>query len=426
MAGPGEGPIGLVDVGWSGSIQESLEGMFRRSGDPHDFRGYYLLTHVGSSERVLRGSRLQGYLGTVGTNPFDLAAITGSPEIIELLSTCEDGSLLEMGEDDQPILAEPVAGEEERADRELVQQGALAYQREWLEYRQPELPTFETTPTGVDLLARILKRFVSQPNDDEAIAFTWWLHEENYGSDDAEQLVPQRYFSTLPYRSAEELHEAPASDLHWTGGAAALVDNEMSDAIFSMREGTIDPGRFSSPPEGPFTLVVTGREPQTIALPVVRNRHGLSLVEWRDVVRGATGVVLRPAEAFTLVRVDLVEVVDEGVGTDPVILFHWSRGSDRQLLVTDTVRWVTEQVMAVDATSTITIEFPAPVESRKLRVTVAGAFVPVATDPSDVPLTSDLEARITSLQHEIESLYRTKLFRFTAFPRRIYGAIRKR
>ncbi len=152
-----------------------------------------------------------------------------------------------MGEDDQPILAPPVGGELERDCRELVQQGALAYQREWREYRQPDLPTFETTATGVSILTRILKRFISLPNDDEAGAFSWWLHEENYGSQEAEQLVPPRYLPTLRYRSAEDLHWASTSDMHWTGGAAALVDNETSDAIFFMREGIDRPGTVQLP-----------------------------------------------------------------------------------------------------------------------------------------------------------------------------------
>jgi hypothetical protein len=309
-----------------------------------------------------------------------------------------------------------------------VQQGVLAYQREWLEYRQPGLPTFETTPTGVNTLTRILKRFVSLPNGDEAFAFTWWLHEENYGSQDAEQLVPPRYLPTLRYRSAEDLHWAPMSDLHWTGGAAALIDSEMSDAIFLMREATIDPGRFSSPPEGNFrmNLIGPGRDEQAIAVPVVRNRHGLSLVEWRGDVAGVTQITLRPAEVFTLVRLDLIEVFDEVVRTDPVLLFRWSGESGRQLLPTDGVHWVASHVMAVDGTSTITIDLPTPVVSRELRIAVAGAFLPVSPDPGEAPEINELEAEIASLRKEIDSIYRTKIFRFAALPRRVYGAIRKR
>jgi hypothetical protein len=195
-----------------------------------------------------------------------------------------------------------------------------------------------------------------------------------------------------------------------------------------MREATIDPGRFSSPSDGSFRMNLTapGRDEQTIAIPVVRNRHGLSLVEWRGDVAGVTRITLRPADVFTLVRLDLVEVFDEVVRADPVPLFRWSGESGRQLLRTDGVHWVASHVMAVDGTSTITIDLPTPVVSRELRVTVAGAFLPVSSDPGESPETNELETEVASLQKEIDSIYRTKIFRFAAFPRRVYGAIRKR
>ena len=49
----------------------------------------------------------------------------------------------------------------------------------------------------------------------------------------------------------------------------------------------------------------------------------------------------------------------------------------------------------------------------------------VSADPADTPETNDLQKENADLRREIENLYRTKLFRFAAFPRRIYGAIRR-
>ena len=56
---------------------------------------------------------------------------------------------------------------------------------------------------------------------------------------------------------------------------------------------------------------------------------------------------------------------------------------------------------------------------------MAGAFLQVSADPADAPETNELETENAGLQQEIDNLYRTKLFRFAAFPRRIYGAIRR-
>ena len=268
-----------------------------------------------------------------------------------------------MGEDERPILASPVGGERERVCRELVQQGALAYQREWREYLQQDLPTFETTETGVGTLTRILKRFISLPNEDEAGAFSWWLHEENYGSQDAEQLVPPRVslYASVPFsrRPSFGLRERPALE-GWSCriGRQGDVGRDLPHAGGHDRSGRLQlPSRGHVPAEHDGV----DREDETITIPVVRNRHGLSLVEWRGDVHGVTKVVLRPAEASTLIRLDLVEIVDESPGADPDILFQWSKGTGRQALGANGVHWVASQVMAVDGTSTITIDIPAPV-----------------------------------------------------------------
>jgi FMN phosphatase YigB (HAD superfamily) len=429
-AGPGAGPIGLVDVGWSGSIQESLQSMFAASENPVEFRGFYLLAHVGSSDRVLRGTHLKGYLGTVGTDPFDVAAITGGAEIIELVSTCEEGSLLEIGQNEELVLAPAAGGRREQSSRELVQQGVRSYQQQWLQYHRDRYPFFETSPAGVAILTRILKRFVSQPNHDEALAFNWWIHEENYGSEGTEQLVPPRYLPTLRYRSVEDLHWAPMSDLHWTGGAAALVDNELSDAIFLMREGVVDPGRFSSPKMGTLRLSAGSGASEIppsdlVEISVVRNRHGLSLVEWRGPIKETERLVLWPAESFMLLRLDLIEVVDMGLEDHPRRWFGWSNGEAHDNLPASGVRWVTSQVMAVDGDSRITIDLAEPLTSREIRVTLAGAFLPSPLGHADTHLSNDPQLELAALRGEIDNLYRTKVFRLAAYPRRVYGVLRR-
>jgi hypothetical protein len=426
VAGPGSGPVCLVDVGWSGSIQESLHTMFVRDGDPIQFHGLYLLAHVGSAARALRGVRLEGYLGTLGTDPFDVAAITGGAEIVELVSTCDEGSLLEIDMDGRPVLGPPAGGEAERRSRNLLQEGARTFHRLWLSTRSRQRP-IETAPTGIALLTRVLKRFVSQPNDDEALAFIWWLHEENYGSDGTEQLVPPRFLPTLAHRSAEDLHWAPMSDLHWVGGAAALVDHELTDAIFLMREATVDPGRFSSPRAGiaHLTLYRVNGQAITEELVFVRNRLGLTNIEWRLPVEDVSKIVVQPADHFMVFRPDYFEV-DNGNGVgDLGTVFRWTRGEQRAALPVDGIRWISAQVLVAESHSTFSIDLPAPLTSRELRVTLAGAFL-ASPETADYYLSLDPNAEIKALQEEIEGIYRTKLMRAAALPRKVYARFRRR
>jgi hypothetical protein len=216
------------------------------------------------------------------------------------------------------------------------------------------------------------------------------------------------------------------SDLHWTGGAAALVDHELSDAIFFMREGSVDPGRFTSPRAGTARLTVGqgGSDHQAYELPIVRNRHGLSLLEWRIPISDCDRLTVHPIDYFGMVRLDLIEVADEASDERDGPKFAWRRGDDRGLLQLDGVRWVTTQIMAAEGTSTLTFVLPEPETSRQMRITIGGAFMPVSDAP-DGYLTPDPDARIAALQTEIEAIYDTRLLKAAAIPRRVYGALRR-
>ena len=432
-AGPGRGPVIVVDVGWSGTIQERLQGILRAEGSELELHGLYLLAHEGSAERVLRGVVMEGFLGDVGTVPFDVAGITGGPELIELVCTCRDGSLLEITEDGRPLLEPISATLEETASRELVQEGAEAYQVDRLRYlggpQRPQEP-FETTLAGRAILGRVLTRFLSQPNLDEAETFSWWQHEENFGSRQVDKLVPDRFRPTLRYRTAENLHWAPVSELYWVGGAAALVDHEMTDSILLMREGKVNPGRFSSVSDAGnlrLSLCGPGGAPPDVAaasLPITINRTGLSLVEWAGPAVGVGRVVVRPAERDALIRLDLFEVVVTHPSGAVSTEYRWQHGDDPGRLAPEGTWWVAPGVVAVNAESRLIVDLPHPSSTGELRVSLAGAYL--AAPPGSALSTATTDAELAAARRELDAVYGTALFRVAHKPRRLYGALRRR
>jgi len=274
-----------------------------------------------------------------------------------------------------------------------------------------------------------LKRFLSQPNRDEAETFSWWEHEENFGSRQVDQLVPQRFLPTLRYRTAENLHWAPMSELYWVGGAAALVDNEMADSVVLMREGTVDPGRFSAPSEAGDVRIILegpGGAPQLAAasLPVASNRQGLSLVEWSGPATGLGRVVVQPSEHSSLLRLDLFEVVTTDPGGALTTGYRWQHGDDQGRLPTADVRWAAPGVLALDANSALVVDLPTPILTGELRVALAGAYLPM---PGGwVSNTDSTEAELRAVRRELDAVHQTKLFRVGALPRHMYGALRHR
>jgi FMN phosphatase YigB (HAD superfamily) len=432
-AGPGEGPVVVVDIGWSGSIQEALMAMLRSAGSELALHGLYLLAHIGAADRALRGVVIEGFLGSVGTNPFDVSSITGGPEIIELVSTCAAGSLLELSDHGVPVLAPVSAGPEEEVMRGLVQAGVAAYQAEWLDgaSQRSEFPeTFETTPTGRTMLRRVLGRFVSLPNLDEAAAFSWWEHEENFGSEGSDRLVPEHYLDTLRHRTAENLHWSPMSELYWVGGAAALVDNETADSILLMREATAEPGRFSTTSEaGQLRITLRGaggiHERSSTLVPIAINRHGLSLVEWTGDSADVGQVVVMPTQLPALVRIDRFDVVTTDVDGAVLFEFRWMQGDDHDALPTSGARWPAVGVLAAGGDRSIVVDLPT-VDSGPggtLTVTLAGAFLSVP--PGAGPTGMAAEAELANVRKELDAVYASRTFRSSAVPRRAHRALRR-
>jgi hypothetical protein len=241
-----------------------------------------------------------------------------------------------------------------------------------------------------------------------------------------DQLVPERYRPTLRYRTAENLHWAPMSELYWVGGAAALVDNEMTDSILLMREGTAHPGRFSSLSDaGHVRLTLRGAEgttdPTTASLPIATNRRGLTLVEWNGPAAGIERIDIRPAEHDALLRLDSLEVVATSPDGVASTWFRWEGGDPPEALLAAGVWWVAPGVMAVDANSVVTVDLAGPASSGELRVMLAAAYLPAV--PGSI---AGAGGELESTRRELAALYDTWLFRVADRPRRLYGALRRR
>ena len=428
--GSGSGPVAVVDIGWAGTIQEGLQAIADREGADLRFHGLFLLAHIGSSERLLRGTVLEGYLGDSGDIPFDLSPITGGPELIELVSMCDRGSFLEMGPDGEPVLAPDGIGPAQTASRALVQEGVAAYQSEWLDHHRSWTggDTFEVGESGASLLGEILKRFLGQPIRDEAEAFSWWEHERNFGSGGSDALVPTGLRPQLEYRTPESLHRSRPSELYWVSAAAALIDDDSADAVRLIRESLTLPGRFSAPSEaGPARLVVegpTGVELVASDLPVDVNRRGLTMIEWDGPLPpDGRQLVVHPASRPALLRIDAVHV--ELCGADGAVVgqHRWVPGDGLAALPLELGYPVTDGAVLVDGASRLAFDLTGA--EGTIRVRLAGAYLPAGGMLAGAGSVAAIERRLKASDAELEAIRSTKLFRATAAPRRVYGLLRR-
>ncbi|WP_131745668.1 HAD-IA family hydrolase [Frankia sp. Cppng1_Ct_nod] len=302
--------IVVVDLGWGGTIQALLQRLLRASGREVEVVGLYLATNVAAQAHRLAGLRLEGYVASGGEPDALFAQVMRSPEVLEQLCMPDVGSLVGFDEARNPVLGTDHTSRTQIAQRVAVQDGVLAYQREWLRYRRSETPMPSLSDDGARLAAlRTLARFVSRPTPEEAFAFGVWAHDDNFGSDVSEGLLPADLLRRMPYLTPADLEKIPMQELYWPAGVAAVANRPL--AVVSGLAASAGICAVEVSPEaaaGPVEVYVdTGADfvngPKKAA--VTRSgRDGLSLVRLRVDGVGVRRVRVDPAGRRGLMRLD--------------------------------------------------------------------------------------------------------------------------
>lgn len=177
---PQTGRLAVMDVGWHGSLQESLTTLLRLSGRSCSVKGYYLGLHQGAHSRIAKGHAMSGYLTTVG-QPEDLNTwILSCVELVEFLLLAPHGSCLGFTESDGqivPILEDDPTEVDNREKAAIVQEGAMQF----LEAARPllkEFPTLEIDPRGA---LYPYAQIIMDPTLEEARTLGDLTHEQNLG-----------------------------------------------------------------------------------------------------------------------------------------------------------------------------------------------------------------------------------------------------
>ena len=310
----GERRLALVDLGWGATIQASVQRLLDEAGLDVATLGLYLVTREGIAGRLLDGLDAQGFLGQAGLPAQPVDALMRSPEILEQICMPDHGSQVDLTEDLRPVLADAPGPSLQSVERAAVQQGILAFQREWVRYRTALPASVPALHDGARpaLLAVVVRAMVA-PTSDEAALFSGWLHDENFGSAAVESIAEGRAARALAHMDPRTLVDVPMTELYWPFGLAALHDEHLAASVSAAAAGVLDWDAFSSALEtGPVELysdVGWGwEEGRKIGLRVRRNRRGLSFA--KATVRGdyVKRVRLDPVQEPAVVRLDFVSL----------------------------------------------------------------------------------------------------------------------
>ena len=324
---PSSGLALVVDLGWGGTIQTLLARILHSAGRPVHLVGLYLATNETGLERRLDGVEMEGYVASYGEPEKAFAPVMRSPEMLEQLCMPDYGSLVGFDEHLEPILSQTRMSRTQEAQKAAAQAGVKTFCAEWLRYRRSENPIGSlASPAAREQLLRILSRFVTRPTTEEALAFSAWSHDDNFGSDSVEGLVSDEMLRCLPYLSAVDLDKLSMQQLYWPAGVATVVNPTLARiSALGFETGAdlelLSPAAAAGPVE---VYLDTGSDfgagPKETAVPRAAG-DGLSLVRQRIAGEGVRRIRVDPDGRRGLLRIDWLRFTFHLASTlDPVVV----------------------------------------------------------------------------------------------------------
>jgi FMN phosphatase YigB (HAD superfamily) len=219
--------VGVVDLGWAGSIQRSLSSALTQLGFAGTLRGFYLATNDGARGHLRANSRIEGFIAHLGY-PDDLQPFFRNLEIIEQSCLARGGSIIGFDDDGTPQRAHDDIEPNQWNAIARVQDGARSFLDEWAAHqalggRHGPADDIEVWRIAV---RQALLRFCARPSRQEIELFRTWRHDDNMGARSVEALVPT-IFEERSQASAMLAGVLGMDELLWASAVSTLNGGEV-------------------------------------------------------------------------------------------------------------------------------------------------------------------------------------------------------
>jgi FMN phosphatase YigB (HAD superfamily) len=169
----------LVDLGWNGTIQKALHRVVATvDGRDPQWLGCYLATWPGITDGAPSAMRAAGFVCDAGTSEHAMRTLATGRELLEVLCSSFDGSLLHFaGADGAPVLAKYEFDDAHATTVRMIHDGAAAY-----------ASAHTCVLDGVDAVLTVEEalhewsRLTHTPTDSEARLLGHLSHSDNVGS----------------------------------------------------------------------------------------------------------------------------------------------------------------------------------------------------------------------------------------------------
>jgi len=236
----GHPTVGVVDLGYNGSVQHNLQRSFGIEGVPVKTVGCYLSTRSNAVEVLLDGVDIRSYVGSLGSEDFAMRSFTSHPEIFEesVISCIGSTEGYEMDENGngRPVLGIFRCSPEEQKLKQYVQEGILAFQKCWLSiaaekiHIAPGILRPELLSEIDSYSFAIMHRLFTFPLREEVQRLGNLHHDDNNGIDTWNPICDDNCREAL--RSGG-LIALLRKNPYWPQGVIALETPEIMDSVFN-------------------------------------------------------------------------------------------------------------------------------------------------------------------------------------------------
>lgn len=204
---PTQGHIGLVDIGWYGSMQESFQRFMRLTARDVQVNGYYLGLQAPAKERIERGQKMKGYLTYIAQPESIHQCVMESVELIEFLHLAPHGTCLGFEETEEgirPILPDNNPDEQENVARAMmVHEGVMQF----FKAVQPIVTGFPHMDLDAMGAFYPYAQTINDPTIEEAQMLGGLTHAQGFGTSALQSITDPK---------------KPVQDVMWKKGAKVL------------------------------------------------------------------------------------------------------------------------------------------------------------------------------------------------------------
>ena len=237
--------IGIVDLGYKGTIQACLQTILNKVNKATVTRGLYLVTGGDVYKTQATGAIAEGWLAENG-QPISMAhTFMRSPEIIEQSLMAQCGTTLGHDETGNPVLDDIYIPAQQNSQIREIQKGMLTFCKMWANRKSP---TDRDAMSHLrNICRRICIRSVAEPLDIELSLFGNWEHDENFGSSSSRPLLGCKLDPwELDHASVHQLASLSSTDVYWPCGLSKIMEETLGMAVANVFMRSVSPEAFNS------------------------------------------------------------------------------------------------------------------------------------------------------------------------------------